>query len=155
MSHPAGHGQADFGEAVALIGGVAQKVRLFVMDPAAQRRWVREGLSGRDDRGLLDGHMSAFGTFGGVPRSILYDNTKLAVVRILGDGKQQRTRAFGELTSHYLFEDRFGRLARATTRARSRVWSLCPARLSGAAATGSDLRGAERAARSPLPPPLR
>ena len=30
--HPAGHGQADFGEAVAVIGGVAQKVHLFVMD---------------------------------------------------------------------------------------------------------------------------
>ncbi len=47
--------------------------------------------------------------FGGVPRSILYDNTKLAVARILGDGKRQRTRVFTELQSHYLFEDRFGR----------------------------------------------
>ena len=43
------------------------------------------------------------------PRSILYDNTKLAVARILGDGKRQRTRVFTELQSHYLFEDRFGR----------------------------------------------
>jgi hypothetical protein len=49
--HPAGHGQADFGEAVAVIGGVAQKVHLFVMD-LRQRRRVREGLSGGDDRGL-------------------------------------------------------------------------------------------------------
>src|SRR5712692_9101822 len=46
---------------------------------------------------------------GGVPRSILYDNTKLAVARILGDGKRQRTRIFSELQSHYLFADRFGR----------------------------------------------
>jgi hypothetical protein len=46
---------------------------------------------------------------GGVPLSILYDNTKLAVARILGDGKRQRTRSFAELQSHYLFEDRFGR----------------------------------------------
>jgi hypothetical protein len=27
--------------------------------------------------------------FGGVPKSILYDNTKIAVARILGDGKRQ------------------------------------------------------------------
>jgi hypothetical protein len=27
-----------------------------------------------------------------------YDNTKLAVVRVLGDGRRQRTRAFSELT---------------------------------------------------------
>jgi hypothetical protein len=39
----------------------------------------------------------------------LYDNTKLAVARILGDGTRQRTRVFSELQSHYLFADRFGR----------------------------------------------
>jgi hypothetical protein len=44
-----------------------------------------------------------------VPASILYDNTKLAVARILGDGRRQRTRVFSELQSHYLFADRFGR----------------------------------------------
>ena len=53
--------------------------------------------------------MSAFAFLGGVPQSILYDNTKLAVAKILGDGRRQRTRAFTELQSHYLFEDRFGR----------------------------------------------
>jgi hypothetical protein len=31
------------------------------------------------------------------------------VARILGDGKRTRTRAFTELLSHYLFDDRFGR----------------------------------------------
>jgi Mu transposase, C-terminal domain len=58
---------------------------------------------------FCDAHVQAFAFFGGVPRSILYDNTKLAVARILGDGKRQRTRTFTELQSHYLFEDRFGR----------------------------------------------
>jgi len=45
----------------------------------------------------------------GVPQSILYDNTTLAVARILGDGRRQWTRVFSELQSHYLFDDRFGR----------------------------------------------
>jgi transposase len=31
------------------------------------------------------------------------------VARICGDGKRERTRAFNELISHYLFRDRFGR----------------------------------------------
>jgi transposase len=39
----------------------------------------------------------------------VYDNTTLAVARILGDGRRRRTRVFSELQSHYLFEDRFGR----------------------------------------------
>src|SRR3954447_22840636 len=55
------------------------------------------------------GHVAAFAVFGKVPTSILYDNTRLAVAGILGDGTRQRTRAFSELQSHYLFADRFGR----------------------------------------------
>ena len=58
---------------------------------------------------FLDGHVSALTFFGGVPLSILYDNTKIAVAKICGDGKRERTRAFTELVSHYLFQDRFGR----------------------------------------------
>jgi len=40
-----------------------------------------------------DGHVAAFDFFGGVPRSILYDNTKLAIARILG-GEPPRRHAF-------------------------------------------------------------
>ena len=61
------------------------------------------------DNAFCDGHVSAFSFLGGVPRSILYDNTRLAVAKILGDGRRKRTRVFSELQSHYLFEDRFGR----------------------------------------------
>jgi len=57
----------------------------------------------------LDGHNRAFVFFGGVPRSILYDNDKCLVSRILPDGTRQRTRSFSGLQSHYLFEDRYGR----------------------------------------------
>jgi transposase len=43
---------------------------------------------------------------------------QIAVARILGDGVRQRTRVFSELQSHYVFADRFGRPAKATTKAR-------------------------------------
>ena len=67
---------------------------------------------------FLDGHVSAFAFLGGVPQSILYDNTKLAVARILGDGRRKRTRAFTELQSHYLFDDRFGRPAKGNDKGK-------------------------------------
>ena len=70
---------------------------------------VWTGYPGETTEAFCDGHVSGFSFFGGVPRSILYDNTRIAVARILGDGKRQRTRVFSELRSHYLFEDRFGR----------------------------------------------
>jgi len=47
--------------------------------------------------------------FGGVPRTIPYDNTKLAVAQILGDGTRRKTQAFTELQSHYVFAEKFGR----------------------------------------------
>ncbi len=58
---------------------------------------------------FLEGHTHAFAYFGGVPRTILYDNTRIAVARILGDGTRMKTRAFIELQSHYLFAEKFGR----------------------------------------------
>src|SRR3954465_6173298 len=109
LAHPPGHAQADFGEAVAVIGGVRQKIHFFCLDlPHSDAGFVKAYPAERIEA-FLDGHNAAFAFLGGVPRSILYDNTKLAVGRILGDGKRQRTRAFAELQSHYLFLDRFGR----------------------------------------------
>jgi hypothetical protein len=42
-------------------------------------------MDGRADRGLPGRAHAAFAFLGGVPQSILYDNTRLAVARILGD----------------------------------------------------------------------
>src|SRR4051794_14517253 len=109
LVHPPGHAQVDFGEAVAVIGGVRQKIHFFCLDlPHSDAGFVKAYPAERIEA-LLDGHNAAFAFLGGVPRSILYDNTKLAVARILGGGERQRTRAFAELQSHYLFLDRFGR----------------------------------------------
>jgi transposase len=109
LVHPPGHAQVDFGEAVAVIGGVRQAIHLFCLDlPHSDAGFVKAYPAERTEA-FLDGHVSAFSFLGGVPRSILYDNTKLAVARILGDGQRERTRSFAELQSHYLFLDRFGR----------------------------------------------
>lgn len=109
LAHPAGHAQVDFGEAIGVIGGVRQKVHVFYMDLPHSDAPFMKAYPAETTEAFLDGHMSAFAFFGGVPQSILYDNTKLAVARICGDGTRERTRAFTGLLSHYLFADRFGR----------------------------------------------
>ncbi len=45
----------------------------------------------------------------GVPHSILYDNDRCLVSKILADGTRQRATLFSALQSHYLFHDRYGR----------------------------------------------
>jgi len=109
LAHPPGHAQVDFGECVGVIGGVRMKLHVFCFDLPQSDACFVKAYAAETTEAFLDGHVSAFAFFGGVPLSILYDNTKLAVAKILGDGKRQRTRAFTELVSHYLFSDRFGR----------------------------------------------
>ena len=109
LTHGPGHAQCDFGEALAVIAGVEQKIHYFVLDLAHSDGCFVKAYPGETTEAFLDGHVSAFAFLGGSPQSILYDNTKLAVAKILGDGRRKRTRAFTELQSHYLFEDRFGR----------------------------------------------
>ena len=109
LAHPPGHAQVDFGEAVGEIGGVVRKLHYFAMALPHSDAFFIKAYPAETTEAFCDGHVSAFAFFGGVPLSILYDNTTLAVARILGDGTRQRTGAFSELQSHYLFEDRFGR----------------------------------------------
>jgi transposase len=109
LRHDPGHAQVDFGEALAVIGGVERKIHFFAMDLPHSDAGFVQAYPAETTEAFCAGHVAAFGFFGGVPQSILYDNTKLAVARILGDGTRLRTRVFSELQSHYLFADRFGR----------------------------------------------
>ena len=131
LSHPPGHAQCDFGEALVVIGGVQQKAHCFVLDlPHSDGCFVKAYPAETTEAFL-----------GGVPQSILYDNTKLAVARILGDGRRKRTRAFTELQSHYLFEDRFGRPGKGNDKGKVEgMVGLHAAELSGAHSVFRELR---------------
>src|SRR6202030_704327 len=107
LAHPPGHAQVDFGECIGVIGGVRMKLRVFCFDlPQSDACFPYPA---ETTEAFLDGHVSAFAFFSGMPISILYDNLKIAVASIFGDGKRQRTRAFTEFVSHYLFQERFWR----------------------------------------------
>src|SRR6202049_5053810 len=109
LRHDPGHAQVDFGEALAVIGGEERKIHFFAMDLPHSDACLVQAYPAESSEAFCEGHNVSFQFFGGVPRSILYDNLKLAVARILGDGTRRRTRIFSELQSHYLFADRFGR----------------------------------------------
>lgn len=109
LSHKPGHAQVDFGEADGIIGGKLTRFHYFCMDlPHSDAPFVK-AYPAEVAEAFCEGHVAAFAFFGGIPLSILYDNTRLAVAQILGDGKRERSRMFSTLQSHYLFEDKFGR----------------------------------------------
>ena len=91
LSHPPGHAQADFGEADAIIAGVKYRAHFFVMTLPHSDACFVAAYPAAATEAWLDGHNRAFVFFGGVPQSILYDNDKCLVSRILSDGTRQRT----------------------------------------------------------------
>jgi transposase len=109
LSHRPGHGQADFGEADGYIGGKKVRFHYFCMDLPHSDGCFVKAYPAETAEAFCDGHLAAFDFFSGVPQSILYDNTKLAVAKIVKGGRRLRSKMFAELQSHYLFEDRFGR----------------------------------------------
>lgn len=109
LAHPAGHGQADFGEAVVVIGGVEQKAHFFVLDlPHSDACYVR-AYPAAVAEAWVDGHVHAFAFFGAVLQSIVYDNDRCLVAKILPDGTRKRATLFSGFLSHYLVRDRYGR----------------------------------------------
>jgi transposase len=109
LSHPPGHAQADFGEAVIVLGGVEQKAHFFVLDlPHSDAYFVR-AYPAATAEAWMDGHVHAFAFFGGVPQSVLYDNDRCLVSKIQPDGTRVRATLFSGLLSHYLYRDRYGR----------------------------------------------
>jgi transposase len=108
-SHRPGHAQVDYGEADGIIGGKLMRFHYFCMDlPHSDAPFIK-AYPAEVAEAFCEGHVAAFAFFGGIPLSILYDNTRLAVAQILGDGKRERSGMFSTLQSHYLFEDKFGR----------------------------------------------
>ena len=118
LHHPPGHAQVDFGEAIGIVDGTRRKLHVFFMSLPYSDAWFMKAYPAETTEAFLDGHVSAFAFFGGVPQSILYDNTKLAVAKICGDGTRKRTQAFTGLISHYLFRDRFGRPGRGNDKGK-------------------------------------
>ena len=90
LAHPPGHAQADFGEAIVIIGGAEQKAHFFVLDlPHSDACFVR-AYPAATAEAWVDGHVHAFSFFSKVPLSVLYDNDRCLVAKILPDGTRLR-----------------------------------------------------------------
>ena len=108
LSHKPGDAQADFGEARAIIAGVEQKVFFFALDlPHSDGSYIR-AYHRANTEVWLDGHVHVFAFFGGVLRSIVYDNDRCLVAKIMPDGTRKRTDRFSAMLSHYVIKDPYG-----------------------------------------------
>ena len=107
LAHPPGEAQVDFGQAEVTLDGRTATVALFVMTLPYSDAIFVWAFPRECTEAFLEGHVRAFAFFGGVPRRISYDNSKIAVARITGTRDRKLTDAFLRLKSHHLFREHF------------------------------------------------
>ena len=107
LAFPPATAQVDWGEAVAIADGVVRKVYLFVLTlPWSNARFVA-AFPRPTLEFFLEGHRRAFVFLQGVPRLIIYDNLKSAVVKVKRHHNRVLNKTFETFAGHHLFEPRF------------------------------------------------
>ena len=108
LAHTAGaEAQCDWGEAVARIAGVEQKVYLFCLRLAYSLKAFVCAFPTTRQECFLAGHVAAFAALGGVPRRIVYDNLATAVAKVLQGRTRVEQEAFVAFRGHYLYSSHF------------------------------------------------
>lgn len=107
LIHRPGEAQVDFGFADVHLNGELTQVALFVMTLPYSDTIFIQAFPRECTESFLEGHTRAFDFLGGVPTRISYDNSKIAVAKIVGSRERKVTTEFLRLRSHFLFEDHF------------------------------------------------
>ena len=111
LSHPPGHAQFDFGEATVEIAGERVKAALGVITLPYSDAYFLSAYPRECTETFQAAHVAGFAFFGGVPVRISYDNTTIAVAKVMGK-ERALTKGFMTLESHHLFDHHFCRVGR-------------------------------------------
>jgi transposase len=107
LSHRPSEAQVDFGTADVIWEGQVRRVALFVITLMYSDAVFCCVFPRECTEAFMEGHRLAFEFFGGVPKRISYDNSRIAVTKIIGKRERDLTREFLRLKSHFLFESHF------------------------------------------------
>jgi transposase len=115
---PGEQAQVDWGYFGKLrIGRAARALWGFVMVLSYSRQICLQFFFGNAMANFLRGHVAAFASFGGIPRVLLYDNLKSAVLERVGQAIHFNPTLL-ELAAHYRFEPRPVAVARGNEKGR-------------------------------------
>jgi transposase len=118
-TEPGAQAQVDFGQCrYAADDGTTKQVWVFVMVLSWSRAIYVEFVARADVATFLRCHHHAFVAFGGIPRTCLYDNTKLVVLDRDGDGAPVWQRTFLDFCRRLGFAPRLCQPYRPRTKGR-------------------------------------
>ena len=108
QSYPWGsEGQADWYEAVAVLGGEEVVLQVFTLRSMASGAAFHRAYRRATQQAFLEAHEFAFAYFGGVFHRIRYDNLTSAVKRIVRGFRREETARFHAFRSHWRFASEF------------------------------------------------
>jgi transposase len=100
-------GEVDWGNAVAIIGGQRTRIHVFCMRSKFSGKPFVRAYPCERQQILIDGHMHAFEFYGGVFKTLIYDNLTTAVKKVLRGKQRIEQDSFNRFRSYYNFESRF------------------------------------------------
>ena len=123
LTHAPGEAQADFGEALVVVGGVEQKAHYLAIDLPHSDDCFVMAFPAETTEAFLEGHVQAFAYFGGVPS---HDSVRQHETGSREDsGRRQHGRRRGRFPSYKVticLPRSSGGRRRATTRERWKGW---------------------------------
>src|SRR5215467_6493503 len=99
--------QVDWFEAVAKLGGEACKLQIFAMRSMASGDAFHRAYTHATQQALLEAHEMAFAYFGGVFRTLRYDNMGLLVKKILRGRQRIETDRIIAFRSHWGYRSEY------------------------------------------------
>ena len=100
-------GQVDWYEAYAEIDGEEQKAYVFCMRSMASGGAFHRAYPHASQQAFLEAHELAFEYFGGVFKTLRFDNLSSAVKKILRGHEREQTERFVAFRSHWGFDSEF------------------------------------------------
>ena len=100
-------GQVDWFEAVAKLGGESRKLQFFAMRSMASGDAFHRAYTNATQQALLEAHEHAFDYFGGVFRTLRYDNMTSLVKKILRGRQRIETDRIIAFRSHWGYQSEY------------------------------------------------
>jgi transposase len=99
--------EIDWGVADIYLRGEPARIRVFCMRSKYSGRVFVRAYPCERQQAFFDAHMHAFAFFGGVFKTLIYDNLTTAVEKILKGKDRREQREFSKFHAHFCFSPRF------------------------------------------------
>ena len=137
--------EVDWGGCHAIVGGELVKLKFFCMRSKGSGKPFVRCFPCERQQAFFEGHIEAFRFYGGVFRTLIYDNLTSAVEKVFKGRSRKLQESYEKFRAYYNFQAHFCNRGQAHEKRRSGgACGLCTAELYGSDAPGGKPRSAKR-----------